>query len=82
MPTNVMESNKTIEMFQAMAIVSMKMGNLGLKVQSLKIRLTTVKQEKQGLFRQMQKEQEGYDKYNKQMGGWKKQKMEMEKNKC
>lgn len=82
MPTNVMESNKTIEMFQAMAIVSMKMGNLGLKVQSLKIRLTTVKQEKQGFFRQMQKEQEGYDKYNKQMGGWKKQKMEMEKNKC
>lgn len=82
MPTNVMESNKTIEMFQAMAIVSMKMGNLGLKVQSLKIRLTTVKQEKQRLFRQMQKEQEGYDKYNKQMGGWKKQKMEMEKNKC
>jgi hypothetical protein len=53
MPTNVMESNKTIEMFQAMAIVNMKMGNLGLKVQSLKIRLTTVKQEKQGLFRQM-----------------------------
>jgi hypothetical protein len=32
MVIDVLESNKTIEMFQAMAIVSLKMGNLGLKV--------------------------------------------------
>jgi hypothetical protein len=50
MATDVLESNKTIEMFQAMAIVSLKMGNLGLKVQSLNIRLTIVKGEKIGII--------------------------------
>lgn len=34
MVVDVMEHNKSVEMFQAMAIVSMKMGNLGLEVQS------------------------------------------------
>jgi hypothetical protein len=52
MAIDVMESNKTIEMFQAMAIVNL---NLGSKVQSLKIKLTTIEGEKQGLFRQMRK---------------------------
>ncbi len=28
----VLEGNKNVEMFQAMAIVNMKMGDLGLKV--------------------------------------------------
>jgi hypothetical protein len=32
MAVDVMENNKIIEMFQAMAIVSLKMGNLGLEV--------------------------------------------------
>jgi len=32
MVVDVMEHNKSVEMFQAMAIVSMKMGNLGLEV--------------------------------------------------
>jgi hypothetical protein len=32
MAIDVLESNKTIEMFQVMAIVSLQMGNLGLKV--------------------------------------------------
>ncbi len=72
MAIDVLESNKTIEMFQTIAIVSLKMGNLGLKAMSLKIRLTIVEREKKGLFKQMQNEQEGYDKYKKQMGGWKK----------
>ncbi len=66
-------------MFQAIAIVSLKMGNLGLKVRSLKIRLTIVEGEKQGLFRQMQKEQERYDKYKKKMGGWKNRKWKWRK---
>jgi hypothetical protein len=35
----VVGNNKIVEMFQAMAIMSMKMGNLGLEVQSLKTRL-------------------------------------------
>ncbi len=69
MATDVLESNKTIEMFQAMDIISLNMGNLGLKVQSLKIILTIVKGKKQGLFGQMQKEQEGYDKYKKKWVG-------------
>jgi hypothetical protein len=38
----VVGNNKIVEMFQAMAIVSMKMGNLGLEVQSLKTRLAIV----------------------------------------
>ncbi len=46
MAVDVMERNKIIDMFQAMTIVSLKMGNLGLKVQSLKTRLTIVKREK------------------------------------
>lgn len=41
----VLENNKIVEMFQAMATVSMKMGNLGLEVQSLKTRLTVVEGE-------------------------------------
>jgi hypothetical protein len=32
MAAKVMEHNKNVEMFQAMAIVKMKMGNLGLEV--------------------------------------------------
>lgn len=60
----MLEGNKTAEMFQAMAIVSMKMSNLGLKVQSLKTRLTIVERKKQGLLKQM-KEHEGYEEFRK-----------------
>jgi hypothetical protein len=42
MAVKVLEHNKTIKMFQAMAIFNLKMGNLGLEVQSLKIKLTTM----------------------------------------
>jgi hypothetical protein len=38
----VLEHNKTIKMLQAMAIVNLKMGNLGLEVQSLKTILITM----------------------------------------
>ncbi len=59
---DVLENNKIIEMFQAMVIhVSTKMGNLGLKMQSL----TTVEGEKQGLLKHMMKEQEGYEEFRK-----------------
>ncbi len=34
----MLEGNKIAKMFQAMAIASMNMGNLGLKMQSLKTR--------------------------------------------
>jgi hypothetical protein len=47
----VLGNNKIVEMFQAMAIVSMRMGNLGLEVWSLKTRLTIVEGEKQGLLK-------------------------------
>jgi hypothetical protein len=46
----IMESNKNIEMFQAMAIINLKMGNLGLEVQSLKTTLTTVEGEKRTII--------------------------------
>jgi hypothetical protein len=46
MVAGVLENNKTIKMFQAMAIISLKMGNLGLEVHSLKNRLTTLEGKK------------------------------------
>jgi len=52
-------------MFQAMVIIRLKMGNLGLKVQSLKTRLTIMEGEKQVLLKQMQKEHEGHEEYKK-----------------
>jgi hypothetical protein len=47
----IMEGNKNVEMFQAMAIVSFKMGNLGSKVQLLKTKLTTIEGKKQNLYK-------------------------------
>jgi hypothetical protein len=41
----VLSNNKTIEMFQAMVIVSLKMVNLGLEVKSLKTKLITMEEE-------------------------------------
>jgi hypothetical protein len=38
-------------MFQAMVIVSLKMGNLGLKVKSFKTILIIMEEEKQGLLK-------------------------------
>jgi hypothetical protein len=74
----VLGGNKITKMFQAMAIVSLKMGNLGLEVKSLKTKLTTVEEEKQGLLKQIQKEQQGYEEYIQCMQTWNKQKKEME----
>jgi hypothetical protein len=47
MVEDVLESNKIIEMFKVMVIICMKMGNLGLEVQSI----TIVEGEKQGLLK-------------------------------
>ncbi len=69
MTVDVMESNIIIEMFQAMLLVSLKMGNLGLEVQSLKPRLTIVKGKKHGLLQQIQKEHVGHEEYMKRMSG-------------
>jgi hypothetical protein len=41
-----LSNNKTSEMFQAMVIVSLKMGNLGLEVKSFKTRLIIMEEEK------------------------------------
>lgn len=46
MVEEVQEGNMIAKMFQAMAFVSMKMNNLGLKVLSLKTILTTMEGEK------------------------------------
>ncbi len=70
----VLEGNKNVEMFQAMAIVNMKMGDLGLKVQSLKTRLTVAEGKKQGLLEEMKQKQEGYEEYKKNTSNWKNKK--------
>lgn len=61
----IMQGNKNVEIFQAMAIVSFKMGNLGSKVQLLKTRLTTVKGKKQQLLQHLYKDQVAYEEYMK-----------------
>ncbi len=53
---DILAKNKNVEMFQAMAIMSLKMGNLGLEVKSLKSRLIIVEEEKQGLLKQIKEE--------------------------
>ncbi len=51
MTNDVLESNKIVGMFQAKAIINLKMGNLGLEVQTLKTRsITIVKGEKHDCF--------------------------------
>jgi len=51
MADDVLKSNKIVQMFQVMAIINLKMGNLGLEVQTLKTKLgTIVEGEKQGLL--------------------------------
>jgi hypothetical protein len=44
--TEVMKADKVVELFQTMVIVSLKMGNLTLKVNTLKNKLTTWEREK------------------------------------
>ncbi len=46
MAIKVLEHNKTIEMFKTMVIVNLKMGNLGLEVQSLNTILTKMEVQK------------------------------------
>ncbi len=47
----ILGSSKSVEMFQAMATVSLKMGNLGLEVKSFKTRLIIMEEKKQGLLK-------------------------------
>ncbi len=42
----ILGSSKSVEMFQAMATVSLKMGNLGLEVKSFKTRLIIMEEKK------------------------------------
>jgi hypothetical protein len=42
----VMKADKTIELFQTMAIVSLNMGNLTLEVKTLKNKIATGEKEK------------------------------------
>jgi hypothetical protein len=65
MVVDVLKSNKITKMFQAMVVIRLKMGNLGLKVQSLKTRLTIMEGEKQVVLKQMQKEHESHEEYKK-----------------
>jgi len=44
--TEVMKADNVVELFQTMVIVSLKMGNLILKVNTLKNKLTTWEREK------------------------------------
>jgi hypothetical protein len=65
MASDALKSNKNVEMFWAMAIINLKMGNLGLKVWSLKTILSTMEGEKQRLLWQVLKEHEGHEEYKK-----------------
>jgi len=52
----VMQANKIAKLFQTMAIVSLNIGNLNLKVSSLKNILTTKEKEKAMLHEELEKE--------------------------
>jgi regulator of replication initiation timing len=54
----VMQTNKAIELFTAMAIVSMNIGNLNLEVNNLKNRLATKEKEKAILQVELNKEKD------------------------
>ncbi len=54
MAVDVIDNNKNGKMFQTMAIINLKMGNVGFELQSLKTRLVTMEGKKQGLLKQMQ----------------------------
>jgi hypothetical protein len=56
----ILAKSKIVEMFQAMEIMSLKMGKLGLEVKSFKTRLIIVEEKKQGLLKQIN-EQQGYE---------------------
>jgi hypothetical protein len=59
----VMQADKVVELFQTMAIVSLNMGNLTLKVNSLKNRLVIGEKEKAVLQEELNKDrdfQKGY----------------------
>ncbi len=61
-----MKANKVVELFQSMVIMSLNMGNLSLKVKTLKNILTTWEREQAVLQEELDKErdfQKGY-KYN------------------
>jgi hypothetical protein len=54
----VMKANKTAELFQTMATISLNMGNLTLEVKTLKNRLDVGEKEQAMLHEELDKEKE------------------------
>ncbi len=53
MAKEVLGNSKNVRMVQIMAIVTLKIGNLGLEVKSLNTILITMEEEKKGLLKQI-----------------------------
>ncbi len=74
----VMYVDKTIELFQTMAIVSLNMENLNLEVSNLKNRLATKDKEKAVLKVELNKERDFQKEYKHNIEIWRKSRTENE----
>jgi hypothetical protein len=68
----VMKANKTIELFQTMAIVNLNMGNLIMELNTLKNRLLIGEKEKAMLHEELDKEKKFQKGYKHNVEIWKK----------
>jgi len=76
--TKVIQADKTIRLFQTMAIVSVNMGNLNLEVNSIKNKLATKEKEKATLQEELDKERDFHEEYKHNIEIWNKQRTENE----
>jgi hypothetical protein len=75
--TKVMQVDKVVELFQTMAIVSLNMGNLTLKVNNLNNRLAIGEKEKAILKQELDKEKDFKKWYKHNVEIWKKNRVEV-----
>ncbi len=68
----VMPTQKVVELFQTMAIISFNMGNLNMEVNNLKNKLATWEKEKVVLQEELDKEREFHKGYKTNVEIWKK----------
>ncbi len=74
----LMKVNKGVELFQTMAIVSLNMGNLTLKVNIIKKKLVARKKQKAMLHEELDKERDIQNGYKHNVEIWRKNMVEVE----
>ncbi len=77
-----MKANKTVELFQTMAIMSLNMENLDLDMSNLKNRVTIEAKEKTTLQEELEKENDFQKKYKHNVEIWSKGQRTNTRSKC